>query len=69
MNNEIQSSYEKIVALCSTQDLCYAKCMKEYRKYIEENFAVQTMLEFPDFEYNISSPVSSQDLSHFNTHA
>lgn len=44
MNQDIQNTYEKIVSLYSTEDKFYAKCMQEYRSYIEKNFQVQWIL-------------------------
>jgi len=65
MNQDIQNTYEKIVSLCSTWDKCYAKCMQEYRKHIEDNFQVQWVLEFPDYSY-ANRPVTKNDLDIIN---
>ena len=65
MNQDIQNTYEKIVSLCSTEDKCYAKCMQEYRLYIEKNFQVQWILEFPDCYY-ATRPVTQKDLDVLN---
>ena len=67
MNSDIQDIYEKIVTLCSTEDRCYRKCMEEYRSYIEKNFNVQWVLEFPDYSY-ASRPVIQSDLDIINSH-
>lgn len=58
---EVQTVYENVVSLCSTNDLCYRKQMERYRKYIEENFNVQWILEFPDWEYWAKRPITRYD--------
>lgn len=65
--DEVQLTYEKIVSLCSTNDLCYRKQMEQYRSYIEQNFSVQCVLEFPDYSY-ASRPVTQSDLDIINSH-
>jgi len=66
--DEVQLTYEKIVSLCSTNDLCYRKQMEQYRSYIEQNFSVQCVLEFPEYEYWASRPVTKNDIDILNNY-
>ena len=66
MNENIQNTYEKIVSLSNTNDLCYRAQMQTYREYIEQNFSVQTILEFPDYEYGATWPLTTEDVKYLN---
>lgn len=46
----IQKSYEQICNLTNTSDIKYNKCMLAYKKEIEENFNVQTIIEFTEYQ-------------------